>query len=474
MAGAGEDDAAPPPPSLDRQEVQPVIMSLLPLKEAVRTSIVSTSWRMLWKFHCNLCFDGPNEPDSDSDDEFAGQDSTKMKRTKFIETVSSVIQQHSGIGVNKFSIRCGVPKEDAHHLDRWISFATSWKAKIIHFDLTIVDWPLEEVHHFPLEALGAQGSSFVQSLFLTAVSIKPHSGIRGFTILRRLVLESVQIFGDFPGLLAKCSALEDLEIIGCSGVTNLSIPHQLNKLRHLLINTSTTDTEVVEFHAADLAHFEYKGRVIPIALHGCSKLEKATIMFVDTKALAHTFTSVPSILPVRILHVQASISKYAQLQKLPTRPRGMFMHLRHMTCQLSVYCSEENGDNEVLQLAHCLDAAPRLETLRLHMFYLQSSGVSSGEVAGMCRHDHLKTVFMSGFHCYRAQTELACCILGNACVLEQLTIEPKITNTIWGGDCYAWNKGLERVLPGICEWARVISEGFGKVITVLGAPLHSE
>uniref|UniRef100_M8B2I5 Uncharacterized protein n=1 Tax=Aegilops tauschii TaxID=37682 RepID=M8B2I5_AEGTA len=78
-------------------EVQSVIMSLLPLKEAVRTSIVSTSWRMLWTFHCDICFDGPNDPDSDNDDEFAGQDTTKMKRTKFIETVNSVIQQHSGI-----------------------------------------------------------------------------------------------------------------------------------------------------------------------------------------------------------------------------------------------------------------------------------------------------------------------------------------------------------------------------------------
>uniref|UniRef100_A0A452ZF61 FBD domain-containing protein n=1 Tax=Aegilops tauschii subsp. strangulata TaxID=200361 RepID=A0A452ZF61_AEGTS len=55
----------------------------------------------------------------------------------------------------------------------------------------------------------------------------------------------------------------------------------------------------------------------------------------------------------------------------------------------------------------------------MQMFYLKSSGASSGEVVGMRRHDHLKTVFMSGFRCYRAQTELACCILGNACVLEQ-------------------------------------------------------
>ena len=151
----------------------------------------------------------------------------------------------------------------------------------------------------------------MQSLFLASVSIKPNSVISGFTILRRLVMEFVKILGDFPGLLAKCSGLEDLEIIGCYGVDNLIVPHKLDKLQHLLI--AGMDIQMVEFHATDLAHFEYKGRVIPIVLHGCSKLEKATMKFNGTKALAHAFTAVPSILPVKALHLQAFISKYAQV-----------------------------------------------------------------------------------------------------------------------------------------------------------------
>lgn len=116
---------------------------------------------MLWTFHCDLCFDGPtpNDLDSDTDDEFAGQDTTKMKRAKFIETVNSVIQQHSGIGINKFSVRCGMHKEYTDHLDRWIGFAASSKAKIINIDLTYKDYIFQQVHQFPLEALDAQGSS---------------------------------------------------------------------------------------------------------------------------------------------------------------------------------------------------------------------------------------------------------------------------------------------------------------------------
>jgi hypothetical protein len=76
-------------------------------------------------------------------------------------------------------------KEDLDRLDRWIGFAASSEAKIIAFDLKKNYSLFEEVHHFPLEALGVQGSSCVQSLFLVAVSIKPHPGMCGFTVLRR-------------------------------------------------------------------------------------------------------------------------------------------------------------------------------------------------------------------------------------------------------------------------------------------------
>ncbi|XBI41916.1 hypothetical protein VPH35_126316 [Triticum aestivum] len=297
MAGAGEDEAAPPPSSPDRQqpmeeaaaakrsrsenhhgvadgpsfrmedlpaEVQPVIISLLPLKEAVRTSMVSTSWRMLWTFHSDLCFHGPD----DSKFYTANQHSAQIKRAKFIETVNLVIQQHSGLGINKFSITCGMHKEYADHLDRWIQFAASSMATIIDFNLKKVYLPLK-FHHFPLEALEGQG------------------------------------------LLAKCSRLEDLEIMCCNGVDDLIIPHKLDKLQHLLI--AGMDIQMVEFHATDLAHFEYIGRVIPIVLHGCSKLEKATMKFNGTKALAHAFTAVPGILPVKTLHLQSFISEYAQV-----------------------------------------------------------------------------------------------------------------------------------------------------------------
>jgi len=134
-----------------KQEIQLLVLSLLPLKEAARTSILSRSWRKLWTRYPNLCFDY-------SRDRCTDDDSSKIESAMFIETVNSIIQQHSGIGFNKFSIKCSLWKDHSDHLDRWISFALASKARILDINL----WPQRnnvgptgQVYHFPLEALGA-------------------------------------------------------------------------------------------------------------------------------------------------------------------------------------------------------------------------------------------------------------------------------------------------------------------------------
>ena len=83
----------------------------------------------------------------------------------------------------------------------------------------------------------------------------------------------------------------------------------------------------------------------------------------------------------------------------------------------------------------------------------------------MCHLDHLKTVYMSGFRCYRAQVELLCGILEMCAVLEQVTIEPMV-RIPYGLDLM--NLGIPR--NEICEWAHRTSERFGKVITVAELP----
>ncbi|XP_025795069.1 F-box/FBD/LRR-repeat protein At2g04230-like [Panicum hallii] len=276
------------------EEIKPRVMSLLSLKEAARTSTVATNWRSLWTCYPNLCFDGSSnvEESTDEDDD-----------------------SHSGTGLDKFSIiKYSLKTKSRDHLGRWIRFATGSKAKAIDVDL----WAKRErvrqatqVYNFPLEALRAQEGPFIRSLSLKYVSMKPHSEMMcGFTKLRRLLLHSVRIVGDLPGLLNGCWALEDQELIKCYGVADLNVPCRLDKLRRLVI--SQTPVHMVGFHVTGLTQFEFNGDEIPIALHGCSKLEKATIDLGDAsvkqksnRALCYAFTEIPGISAVRVLNLHA-------------------------------------------------------------------------------------------------------------------------------------------------------------------------
>jgi hypothetical protein len=237
--------------------------------------------------------------------------------------------------LNKFSIRCYLQNNCLDHLDKWVYFETALKAKIIDVNLGM---PINdigstgEVYHFPLEALDGQDDPFIQSLFLSNVSIKPHLNICGFEKLGKLHLHCTQIIGDLQELLLNCPILEDLELISCSGFAELNIPHPLDKLRRLLIfNMHLT---IVDFHVTGLTHFEYQGYMIPIVLHGCSYLEKASITFkmrlseqVSNKGLVCAITGIPSILAVRELHACGYMKEHNPIW--PSQVPGVYHCLTH-------------------------------------------------------------------------------------------------------------------------------------------------
>ncbi|TVU43424.1 hypothetical protein EJB05_09897, partial [Eragrostis curvula] len=392
------------------EDIQRHILSMLPLKEAARTSIVSRNWRELWTCHPNLCFDGSKQQSTD-------EDSMKIKGAKFIETVNSIVQQHSGAVLNKFSIRFLLKKESSDHLDRWICFAAACKARIMDINLwpNALKAPVGKNYNYPLEALGSQDGPFIQSLFLKHVSLKPHSDIAGFTKLRRLHLNNVIINGDLRGLLNNCCALEDLEIFKCYGAWDLRVSLHLNKLRHMLI--SLVPTSSIDFHVTGLTHFEYKGQARPIVLHGCSQLEKVSLTFKagsferDKDLVSYAFNKLPAISAVKVLNVRADM-----IEREP------------------VWTSQ--------------------------MLYTTGVGFWSGEAIGLFSSSmglhRLKKVHMSGFRCYRPQMELLCGILGKGATLENVTIQ---TNP--------YTVSSHNYESYIREWARHTSERFGKTIHVV-------
>nr|CAB3479903.1 unnamed protein product [Digitaria exilis] len=193
----------------------------------------------------------------------------------------------------------------------------------------------------------------------------------------------------------------------------------------------------------------------------------------NNKVLGHVFHGIPSISAVKVLHVHAKmrtnqLAWTSQVHTLTTRPACMFLNLRHLTYEIVIFTKLPNNYSGILQLAQYLAFAPQLEMLELHMLYHVSVGRcwrGEGVSYHMGRHDHLKTVYMSGFRCYRAQVDLLCGILDTSPVLEHVTIEPMVRIPY---SLELMNLGIPR--DEICEWAHRASDRFGKTITVAKRP----
>lgn len=100
------------------------------------------------------------------------------------------------------------------------------------------------------------------------------------------------------------------------------------------------------------------------------------------------------------------------------------------------------------------------------MFYYtlsQSSweGEVTGEGISFTRGlDHLKTVYLSGFRGFRAQVELLSAIMEKGAAIEHVTIEPQVK--------LKCPRAMNAFIPEykIKQWARRLSQRFGKAITI--------
>jgi hypothetical protein len=97
-------------------------------------------------------------------------------------------------------------------------------------------------------------------------------------------------------LLGSCCKLEWLSIVRCHLKDELKVTRPLPHLHYLRV--MHCDITKIDFHAAKLSTFVYKGPFIPIALRHASKLEKAKIWIYSTtfqNALASLLNGLPHV-----------------------------------------------------------------------------------------------------------------------------------------------------------------------------------
>ncbi|CAL5059842.1 unnamed protein product [Urochloa decumbens] len=159
-------------------DILSTILSLLPINDAIRTSILSRKLKHVWCSHSNLTFDKGTmwttyfRPSTG----YYGV----LRDKEFITMVDTVLHQHSGMGVEHMEIKFGLHK-------------------------------------------------------LTTVSLQLPSDFKGFMNLKSLTLVDVSITDeDVQCMLSKCNLLEFFEIAYCGMVTCIRMLRPLDRLKHLV------------------------------------------------------------------------------------------------------------------------------------------------------------------------------------------------------------------------------------------------
>jgi hypothetical protein len=394
------------------QGVQCTILSKLPLKEVVRTSVLSSEWRYLW-VHCpKLCFN--------SADQVSGR---KRCIKKFIDNVNTVLHKCSGEVVEELKVKFGFDSTLADHVDSWISFAASSRTKVLALDLESIDsWLREDRYIFPFQLLNNESISCLQSIELSFVSLKPPFQFRGFPNLRKLHLSLVHVTRkDLQDTLSSCCKIECLSMDRCYPGDELKVDTPLFHLLHLRI--VRCEFTKIEFHAVNLHTFTYRGPLRPIVLNSSRKLNDVTISLYEA-TFQHAFASLLNGLP-SVKHLTFHIIfLQMEMQGLSNSNPYKFSRLRNL--QLHMNIAREDAD-KILCLVSFLRATPLIEILEVHfgctdLWFADVAVGPTRQNLQRYEYTHLKSMNITGYKGARGQLEFILHVVENAPALEALTV----------------------------------------------------
>jgi hypothetical protein len=268
------------------EDLLSVVLSKLPIKDAVRTGILSSKWKHVWRGCSKLNFDGTVCGTS----VFGGQEYTR----KFIGNVNAVMRQHQRMVVEELVIRFRFDISLVDHVNTWVDFAVSSRTKSLALDLA-PDKLRSDQYRFPVELLDDATLHRLRHLQLSFASFELPHQFSSFPNLRTLDLHMLRVTRkDLQDMLSNCNNLEWFSMVRCHLDDELTVARPLSKLLYLrIVHCKITK---LALNVVKLETFIFHGRLYPVDLGPAPELKHAYLDFYPSLPLEHALTVLPKVL----------------------------------------------------------------------------------------------------------------------------------------------------------------------------------
>ncbi|KAL7605146.1 hypothetical protein Lser_V15G15188 [Lactuca serriola] len=181
------------------QDIIEKILTLMPMRDALRTSILSKKWRYCWTGIPKLVFDDNLVKQSSNMEE-------EIEKYKLINAIFHVLLLHKGL-VSELCI-CITDAEIVNEIDQIIlNLSRSKNIKKFTFEISSID----EYYKLPFSFFSLQG---LEHLSLKYCKIEVPSMFNGFSMLKSLIFEDGIITANMlQQLLTSCPLLEEFTLI---------------------------------------------------------------------------------------------------------------------------------------------------------------------------------------------------------------------------------------------------------------------
>ncbi|XP_068667832.1 F-box protein At5g03100-like [Aristolochia californica] len=264
------------------------ILSLVDVKDAVKTSILSRRWRQLWMYIDSLVF---------------GESPGTLYQDKFVGFVDRSLSLYRGNRLKKFQISLSKNPISASTINNWIHNALA--RGVEDLDLR---FPCDSPYQLPDNQSAYQSLQALKlyNCRLSPASIKCFSSLKSLSLRSHYTLladERIRDNNVFQSIISNCTVLEHLELIDDCILTCLDFSTSNRLLKRLEIESAYGSApNSVEISAPNLTSLEFRGCLVSngYLLNNLSSLVQCSLKFNRCRA-DQMFANSPAVALINIL-----------------------------------------------------------------------------------------------------------------------------------------------------------------------------